>query len=168
MTLSEVVVAMGVAGIVLLSLGGLYLYSTRSFVTLKNHLDLDSASSRAMDRIGKEIRQADCLLAFATNSMTFLRGESKFRYVYVPSERALKREDTKGTVTLMEDCDSMRFEMFQRKPLTGGQGFYPATSADECKVVQVSWFATKQTGKSSPNASSLRSAQIVIRNQKAL
>lgn len=168
MTLVEVVVAMGVAGIVLLSLGGLYLYSTRSFVTLKNHLDLDSASTRAMDKIGREIRQADNLLAFTTNSLTFVHGGRKFRYVYLPQQRILRREDEQGVVTLMEDCDFMRFDMYQRTPLSGGEGFYPATSAAECKVVQVTWFASKQTGKSSPNASSLRSAQIVIRNQKAL
>jgi hypothetical protein len=167
-TLAETVIAMGVAGMVLLSLGALYLYSTRSFVTLKNHLDIDSASSRAMDNIGREIRQADRLVSFGTNRVTLTRGGVPFSFVFTPQDRVLYRESGGARDVLLRDCDFVQFDYFQRNPQPGGKGFFKAAYAGECKVVQVTWQASKTTGRTSANASFLRSAQIVIRNQKLL
>jgi hypothetical protein len=168
LSMVEVVIVLGITGFVLLALGSLYLYSNRSFVTLKNHLDLDSASTRAMDQLGLEIRQADQMTSYTSNRITFVRNGVPYGFIYLPDKRQLVRKDNQSVKVLLEDCDGLRFDMYQRTPLPGGEGFYPALRAGLCKVVQVTWQSSKLTGRASPNASAFRSAQIVIRNQKDL
>lgn len=56
--MAEWVISVGIGGLLLAVLAAFSVYSTRSFITLRNYVDLGSQSRMAVDRMGQEIRQA--------------------------------------------------------------------------------------------------------------
>src|SRR5881296_4036723 len=66
MTLVELLIAVGISGMIFVAVGMMIFFSGRSYAALANYVDLDSRSRGALDRMSKEIRQVDCV----TNSAT--------------------------------------------------------------------------------------------------
>ena len=67
-TLLEILFSMGVTTLCLAALGLFYVFSTHSFATLFNYVDLDDANRIAMDQLTRDIRQSDCITGFTTNN----------------------------------------------------------------------------------------------------
>jgi hypothetical protein len=164
-TVAEMAIALGLSALILIGLASVYLYSSRTFVVLTNHIDLDNASRLAVDRISQEIRQADHLVSFATNQLTFQKDGTNVTFIYYPGTRLLMRQTAGKSEVLLKDCNIFRYEIFQRTPSNGVFGFFPVATAANCKVVRMTWLCSRQYGDQLESQTSLRSAQVVLRNQ---
>ena len=69
MTLVEVLMAVGISGLVFAAVAILIFFSGRSYAALANYVDLDNRSRSALDRMSKEIRQVDSVTSAGTVSL---------------------------------------------------------------------------------------------------
>src|SRR5213083_575694 len=69
MTLVELLMAVGISGMVFAAVAILIFFSGRSYAALANYVDLDNRSRNALDRMSKEIRQVDCVTNSATATL---------------------------------------------------------------------------------------------------
>src|SRR6266581_6284907 len=69
MTLIEMLIAIGISGIVFVAVGMMIFFSGRSYAALANYVDLDNRSRSALDLMSKEIRQADGVTNSATATL---------------------------------------------------------------------------------------------------
>src|SRR5256885_15141696 len=106
MALVEMLVAIGVSGIVFAAISSLVFYSGRSFVALANYVDLDNSSRSALDKICSEIRQANRLTSYSPTNLTFETVDPRsgapttLIYNYDSAAGTLNRIYTKQTTTL--------------------------------------------------------------------
>jgi len=169
-TILEMMVAAAVAAIVLTTVASFAIYTARSFVAIGNYADLDRASRNALDVLTRDIRQARGLTAFKTNKLTLVAGDmSTLIFEYEPSAAVLTRTKSGERTVLLEECDFLKFAMYQRKPMAGAQ-FYPATNlagandAAIAKLIDVSWRCSRKILALKVNTESVQTAKIVIRN----
>jgi len=169
-TILEMLIALGVASLVLGAVAGVAIYSARSFVALGNYADLDRASRNALDVMTRDIREARGLTAFTTNKLTLTAGDmSTLTFEYNPSAATLTRTSGSTTRVLLKECDYLKFAIYQRKPMAGSQ-FYPATNLSGVsdpsigKLVDVSWRCSRKILALKVNTESVQTAKIVIRN----
>src|SRR6516225_9493611 len=67
-TMAEMMVATGVFSISGLALATIFLFCVRSFAAMTNYAVLDKANRHAMDILTQEIRQAQKVLSYSSNS----------------------------------------------------------------------------------------------------
>lgn len=164
-TLAELSISIGVGALVLIALASIYLYSSRTFVMMGAHIDLDMANRLALDKISQEIRQADGVTSVGTNQFTFLLKGAPVTLSYVPGTRAIFRQSGGLNEIVLRDCDAFSYEIFQRTPSNGVFGFFPTANPATAKVVRMSWRCSRSVGDQFENQSTLHSAQMVMRNQ---
>jgi Tfp pilus assembly protein PilW len=164
-TLIEYLVGIGIAGLVMLVIAPLTLYSGRSFAELANYTDLNSKGILALDRLTKEIRQSEGLLSYTTNQLIFTNGPGKanLTYTYVPSQRRLLRTEGTSTRVMLRECDSLQFSIYQRTPKPGTYDQYATASANNCKVVTVRWVCSRRLLGARVNTEEVQTAKVVIR-----
>jgi len=186
MTLVELMVAIGISGIVFVALGTMIFFSGRSYASLANYVDLDNKSRQALDRMSKEMRQMDSVLSIGTNTLSsgqvvtnqiVLRGTESNgtvytnTYSYNPSATNKPVTVVKvggfysGTTTLLTGCTYLNFSMFSRVPRDGSLDQFTATDAAQCKVVQIDWICSRKIFNQNDNTESVQSAKIVIRKR---
>lgn len=166
MTLVELLVAMGISGVVMVALASLIFYSARSFAALTNYVELDHFSRRALDTMTKDIRQADRLDYFSTNKIRFIVPGGTLTYTYDAEQKKLFRERSdEKDMTLLEECDFMQFSIYQRNPIAGSYDQYAVATPGTCKVVQLHWICSREILGKKANTESVQSAKIVIRRQ---
>jgi hypothetical protein len=174
MTLVEMLVSLGVGSLLLTVIGTFTIFSARSFAAMANYADLEYASRNALDRLTYRIRQAQGLLDYTTNQLTFLdttnapfNGQPLY-YRYDPQEKTLRRVSYGENIVLLKDCTYLRFDVFQRNTTndTYDQWVVQTNKVWECKVVQVTWTCSKMLfGSKLFNTEIVQTAKIVIRNK---
>src|SRR2546430_14792544 len=109
MALVELLVAIGVSGIVFAAISSLVFYSARSFVALANYVDLDNSSRSALDKMSSEIRQANRLTSYSPTNLCFevvdptTGATTTLKYTYDSAAAKVKREYTNQTNTLFKE-----------------------------------------------------------------
>jgi len=164
----EVVVAMGIGLLITTVVVGLSLYSGRSFAGLANYIEMECDSRNALDTMTRDVRQAVYLNAFATNQLTFEDYDGQpLVYTYSSTDKTLTK--VKGTYSkvLLTGCDSLTFSMYQRTPMGGTDGAYPATTAAMAKLIQVQWLCSRKIFGATANTESVQTARIVIRKKRS-
>ncbi len=164
-TLAELMVAAGISGIVLAALAAASLYTARSFSSLSNHQDLDQKSRLALDQMTKQIRQADGLASFTTNSLTFNHGTNGvLEYSYDPVSRELEERLGQRIRVLLTECDNVQFDVFQRNSISNTFSQFPnIVGTNQAKLVQVNWTCSREILGQKFNVEYVQSAKIVIR-----
>jgi Tfp pilus assembly protein PilW len=166
MLLVEMMVALAIGALLVLVLCALSLYSSYSFLSLANYVDLDRFNRNAMDTITKEIRQANKVTAFTTNSITFEDYDGlPLTYTYSPGAKTLTRSKNGGSNLVMTYCDSLDFTIAQRNPVAGSYDVYPVATAGTAKVVNVTWKCSHTILGRVANTENVQTARIVIRKQ---
>ena len=166
--LIDVLVGSALAGLVLAGMSMLTVFGSRSFAAMANYVSLDQYSRNALDRMSKEIRQCNRLIGADYNYIwleNFDGGD--LLYYYVPSSRLLYRFKNwvLDSEPLLEQCDYLKFSIYQRNPILGSYDQYPTASADTCKLVQMSWVCSRPLIGSLKNTESVQSAKVVIRKK---
>jgi prepilin-type N-terminal cleavage/methylation domain-containing protein len=175
-TLVEVLVAAGIASILMVAILSLAFFSARSFAALTNYVDLDNLSRNALDHMLKEIRQADRLTYYSATMISFqhthpvTHAAYTVSYVYHSSDRTLSRVQGTNRRVLLRECDPPTlarplFSIFQRNPLPGTWDQYPTADVDTCKLVQLNWKCSRSILGAQANTESVQSAKVVIRKK---
>lgn len=166
-TLVEYIISIGVGSIALLAIVAFSIYTGRSFAGMMNYVELESQSRSTLDGMIKDIRQTAILTGFTSNSLTFRDYDDKpLLYEYSPENRTLTRTKDGTSKTLLKECDSLNFGIFQRNTTNGTYDQYPASlQASNCKVVQVTWVCSRAITGTKLNTETVQTAKIVIRNQ---
>jgi Tfp pilus assembly protein PilW len=167
MSLLEVMIASSLGMIALAAVGSLSLFTARSFVASGNYADLDRASFVALDTLSRDVRQARALNPpFTTNKLTLKDNDNAtLIYEYKPSTGQFTRQKNGTTTVLLNQCDFLRFAIYQRNP-TNGWSWYPVTSnmVATAKLIDVSWKCSRKILGAKVNTESVQTAKVVIRN----
>jgi len=179
MTLVEVLVASGISSIVIAIVAVLIVFAARSFAALANYQSLDQASSQAADQMSREIRAATSVVNFKNTGsprwIVFANTNASpsytIRYEWTDADRTLtaKRSDQADTDVLLQGCERWDFLFQQRTPLPGPQFGFSTNMVNqaECKLVTMTWKCVRNVNSTALlNTESVRTAQIVMRNQK--
>jgi hypothetical protein len=165
-SLASTLIGLGLACLLSMALAAVYLYCTRSFADLGNYVDMDSKARLALDVMSREIRQADNLTLYSSNSVTFQAGSNQLSYTLDTAKKTLTRRFGTANTTLLTDCDDVRFNIFQRNPINGAYDYYPAADPANCKVVQVTLLCSRSLLGHKAESANAQSARIVIRKQR--
>lgn len=158
--------AIGITGILITAICAFTVFSGKSFAALFNYCDLDSANRIAMDQLSRDVRQANRVTAFSTNSLSLEDSDlGTLTYSYNPNTRLLTRSKGGITTTILNECDTLRFDVCQRNPVGGSYDVYPAASVATAKVIDVSWSCSRTIFGHKQNTESVQTARIVIRKQ---
>jgi len=168
--LSEMLVVMGITGMLVLALMCFFMLSSRSFASIFNYVDLDDANRVCMDQLSRDIRQANRVKNYTTNgnTITLTLEDSDLNdlsYSYDSSQRTLTRTQPSGARVVLQNCDSLRFDLRQRTPKDGTLEVYDAASFGVAKVIDVSWVCSRTIFGRKENTESVQTARIVIRKQ---
>ena len=173
-TLVELMISMGIGGMVLAVVTALTFFSARSFAAMTNYADLSNQSRNALDRITSDVR--GCKRIYETSSATHLvlkdHDNQILKYSFNRQTRILTRvkQHSNGTSTsepVLTECDSFRYNMFSRNPVNGTYNQFPASSSTTCKLVQVNWTCSRKILGRKENTISVQTAKVVMRAQKA-
>jgi len=166
-TLSEFLIALGLAGLVMLVLVALSVSTGRSLAEMFNYVDLDHSNRIAIDVMSRDLRQVRYLSSYNTNSLSFVDKDlTTLSYDYSAASRRLTRVQGGLPNTLLDDCDSLRFALYQRTPQSNNFNLYPISDLTNCKVVSVTWSCSRTVMGIKANSEQAQAARIVIRNKK--
>ena len=173
MALPELLVAVGLAAIVLTVLFVLFSFGMRSFAGLGNYASLSAQNRLAMDRMSREIRQATAVVEAQTNlpirwlvlSDTTTNPPLIIRYTWNSTTGVLTSEQTGQPIrTNLLGCEQFDFALFQRTP-SNNWTFYPTTDTNCCKLIRLTWRCSRPIpGQTLANQDTLW-AQIALRNK---
>lgn len=179
MTLTEVMVALGIGSIVIAVVAVLIVFAARSFAALANYQALDQASSVAADLMSREIRESTSVVSFQNTGnnrwIVFANTNAipayTIRYEWSGPDQLLtaQRSDEAEARVLLRGCERWDFTFHQRTPLPGpGFGFSTnMVNQAECKLVTMTWKCARTlNGTGLLNTETVQTAQIVMRNQK--
>jgi hypothetical protein len=172
-TLFEMMVAVCVFSICSLALASLSIFASRSMAAMYNYSYLDQENRQAMDTMTAEIRQANQVTAYSSNSITILNGNNEnVTYSFTPQSKQLVRTDnaTGERKPLLNGCSLLSFSLYQRNPSNGNYGIFPAATNNwqqTVKVLQLTWKTSLTICPTARiNSESVQTARIVIRKQQ--
>jgi prepilin-type N-terminal cleavage/methylation domain-containing protein len=177
-TLVELLIAAAIGTLVLAAIMALSLFSARSFAALSNYVDLDMKSRNALDKMTREIRQANTLTSFSSTQLAFVGTDpvtsNSYTLTYTwdsanPTNKTLTRTKSPGdTEVLLSGCDTLSWSMFQRNLTNDGTYDYapqPTTNVNECKLLRLTWVCSRRILGKTANTESVQSSEVVIRKK---
>jgi prepilin-type N-terminal cleavage/methylation domain-containing protein len=165
-TLVELLITLGVGGLLLASVALISENFMRSVAFLTNSVEMDAKSRIAFDRLSREIRQCDAVQSCSDNELVLRLGTNLVHFVYKPDTRHLMRYEGEDKAELyLGGCDFIRFDLYQRNLRNGKYDNYPAATPASCKVVQVSWICSRELLGAKASTATMQSAKVVIRKQ---
>jgi Tfp pilus assembly protein PilW len=167
-TLIELLIVMFISGILLTVVAALTVNTARSIYAMSNYTQMDQASRQALDILTRDVRQAWQLSAW---SKTNIEGTAVgangagvfFSYSYSATKGTMTRTWNGQSTTLLTNCDSLTFAVYQRTPTNNFQ-FYQTSIPAEAKLLDVTWKCSRQIKGVKVNTETIQTAKIVIRN----
>jgi prepilin-type N-terminal cleavage/methylation domain-containing protein len=171
-TLVEMMVAVAIGSIVIVTLAGFSLYTSRSLLAISNYDDLDQQSQLALDKFCKQVRQVKQLNSYVTNaidgtitSLTFQDYDDvPLTFTYDSGAKTLFRLKSGVSKVYLTGCDSLQFQIFQRTPVSNTFDCVTTATAANCKLVEVNWSCSRRNPQMAINSQSMQSAKICLRN----
>jgi Tfp pilus assembly protein PilW len=166
--LVDMLVGLGISGIILATLMSVSLSSARSFATMANYSEMSADSRLALDIMSQEIRASKGVLECDGDSITLLDSKTnQFTFHFDEPTRTVIRTAANGEEkVVLEGCDTMDWQLFQRTPKAGSYEGYPASRPELCKLVQVTWLCSRTLFGKRMHTEMVQSARIVIRNNE--
>lgn len=170
-TLTELMVAVGLGGLVMLSCAGFVMYASRSYVAMSNYSSLDRQGQLATDRFTQQVRQVKRLTSYNTDTngvittLTFNDYDDQpLTFTYNPSLGILSRIKGPYTNLFLWGCDSLQFTIYQRNPQPFTFDAVTTAVATNCKLVQVTWTCSRNIFHGDKaNTQSAQSVKVAIR-----
>jgi hypothetical protein len=174
-TMAEMMVATGVFSISGLALATIFMFCVRSFAAMTNYATLDKCNRHAMDIVTAEIRQAQKVLSYSSNSsstsLTVLNGSGvNVTYSFDATKQQFIRNDGTASV-LLTNCNLVAFGLFIRPPESNSFDMYPLTTTTnwqtQVKTIQLTWKTSMNICPTAQiNSEDVQTACIVIRKQQ--
>ena len=163
-SVTEFLIALAVAGVVLAQVCLLWFYSSRSFAAQLSYADMDQKSQKALDTITQNIRQCKALTNFTTTKIVLVDYDDKLVTFEFANGLLTRTKASTAAKTLLKDCKDGQFAIYQRTPIAGGFDYYPTEDPNTCKMVEVSWLCSRKPFPNAPSTTeSMQSARIVMR-----
>jgi len=163
-TLSEVLFGIGIGVLVLSVFTAFVLFQGRSLMVLLNMADMDQANRNTVDRMSREIRQVNKVLACTTNSIDFEdTDKGTLTYRYSAGARTLSRIKGNDTTILLREVTALNFALMQRNIVEGEYAYYPADTIEEAKVIGMTWEVSRSVMGRRTGVSGFQTVRIVIR-----
>lgn len=173
-TIVEMMIGLGVGGIVLAAVAATGVFASRSFVAMGNYCDLNSAGRNSLSYLSQDIRQASSIVSYSANSFVFTTTNptnstavTTYTYVYDPSSQTFSRIVNTVTNVVLTDCTYFHFDLYQRNPtLTSGGDLVAYSSANPIstiKAIDFSWICSRSILGVTHNSEDVQSSRIVIR-----
>ena len=168
LTLVELLMAMGVAFLLLAGMTVAFISALRSFTGMGNYIAMDLSSRGTLDQLSLNIRKSKDLVSCTSNQLVLnYDGVTNLTYSYQSTNRVLSRQlGTLSPSTLLTGCDSFQFKMYQKTPQAGGD-FPLATNVTQAKSINVTWKCSRFCFGAVTNTEDVQEAAIVIRNKLA-
>jgi len=174
-TMVEMVVATGIFSISGLALATIFLFCIRSFAAMTNYATLDKCNRHAMDVVTAEIRQAQRVVSYSSNStstsLTILNGNGvNVTYSFDNTRQQFTRNDGNTTV-LLTNCNLVAFGLYVRPPASNSFDMYPLNTGvnwqQQVKTIQLTWKTSMNICPTAQvNSEDVQTACIVIRKQQ--
>ncbi|HSU55784.1 MAG TPA: hypothetical protein VLT36_17140, partial [Candidatus Dormibacteraeota bacterium] len=130
-----------------------------------NYMELDLYSQQTLDKMSKEIRQAQQLISFSSNSISFSDiNTNTVQLTYDPTAGTLNRIIGGATNVYLTGCDSLQFSIYQHTPMSNSFDCYDPAYVTNAKLLQVSWVCSRKILGAKVNTESVQSAKIALRN----
>ena len=166
-TLLELLIALTIVTFLVGAVVALSMSSGRSFAEIMNYIDMGRGNQFAVDRVTKDLRQMKFLQAIDTNALTFVDMDgSNVVYSYSPQNRSLTRTRGALQTTLLTDCDTLQFAVYERPPLTNTFDLVTASDVTNCKVVSLSWSCSRSLFGRRAHTETAQTTRIVLRNRQ--
>jgi len=165
-TLIELSFGIGLGALVATVIASLVLYSGQNFAALVNYTDMDTVGLNAMDTVSRDIRQANGILAYSSNSITFSTDvtNQNLVYAYSSGSRALTRKlGSAAATTVLSECDGLTFSIYQRTPIAGSFNQFEPGTTNEAKVVFLTWKCSRTIYGKKVTTDNASTARIVMR-----
>lgn len=168
-TLLELITAMTAGLIILGVFVAITLNLNYMMISTGNYGDLDEYSRHTLDLLSRDIRNASSVDPTSTNTILVLNNTysspTTITYSWDGSNN-VTRTDSIQTTVILKNCNYLDFEYFTRVPTNNLQftSVSNSLSANEAKLVSVSWRCSRSTLGKKLNTESVQTAQIVLRN----
>lgn len=170
-------VGVGVFSISGLALATLFMFSLRSYTAMANYAVLDQYNRQAMDQLTYEIRQAQKVVSYASNSaassLGIINGDGlNVTYTFDgTNQRVLRSASDGSSKVLLTNCSLLNFGLYMRPPTNGTFDVYPVNLGTNwqqmVKVIQLSWKTAMTICPTTlVNSEDIQTARIVIRKQQ--
>ena len=167
----ELMFATGIGTLVLAAAMAFTVFSAHGLAAVTNYVGLDVRSRGALDWMSQEIRQADAVTVCDSTRLALVGKEPgsgagyTLTYTYSPTLKTLTR--TKGTdsQTMLTQCDSLNWHMYQRNMTKGTDQPIPTSDVNQCKLIKLAWVCSRNILGKSANTESVQSSEIVIRKK---
>jgi prepilin-type N-terminal cleavage/methylation domain-containing protein len=178
LTLIEMLIATGIGLIMMTIILSLTAYGERSFAVTSSHVNLESKSRNALDKLTRELHQATAVINCETNlpvkSLTVTNALEAFTMTLswdadaktLTLERTGPTIDDNQSVKLLTNCDRWDFTLCGRAPIVGPTdvSFSAAATLADCKLIVMSWSCSQNViGKL--ETENVQEAQIGLRNK---
>lgn len=165
-TLSEMMIAVGITGILMVVLACISMLSGRTFVAFANYVDLDDANRIAMDTLTRDLRGCNRVTSCTATTLIVEDADGlPITYVFSPGAQTLTRTKNGTSKVMLKGCDALTFSIAQRNPVGGSYDVYPAAGPSTAKVVNVAWNCSRTIFGRKANTENVQTARIVIRRQ---
>jgi len=169
------IMAVGVFSISGLALATIFLFCIRSFAAMTNYAVLDKCNRQAMDVVTAEIRQAQQVINYSSNSsgtsLTILNGAGvNVTYSFDGANQRFTRNDGTSKV-LLTNCNLVSFGLYVRQPASNSFDMYPLNAGvnwqQQVKTIQLTWKTAMNICPTAQiNSEDVQTACIVIRKQQ--
>src|SRR4051812_4553677 len=140
-TLPEILIAVGISGVVLAAVAVTTITAFRNFAAMYNYTDLNLQSHLAMDLISRDVRGASSATPVSANVLKIANSVSgvTITFTYDPDDKTLVSEVSgQPEHTLLSHCDSWSYTFYQRTPTTDYDNT-STTVSGLCKVISMKW-----------------------------
>lgn len=164
-TVLEVLIASGLAVVVGAALAAFTLFSSRTFVYMADYTDMNQSSQFALDEMSRQIRQAKELTSYSSNSLTFLDvTNGNLQFNYNSAARTLVQTDGGQSITLLTNCDSLQFSIYQHTMISNTFDCYAVSATNNTRVIEMNWTCSRDVFGRKAATETVETAEIVMRN----
>ena len=178
LTLVEMLIATGIGAIMITIIVALTSYAERSFAVTSSHVDLESKSRLALDKLTRELRQATAVFSCDTNLpfkwFTVTNAVEGFALTlsWDADVKSLRLEkvgptpDDNWSEKLLGNCERWDFTFCYRTPTVGPSevSFNPVSNLADCKLILMSW-TCRQELIGQLETENVQEMQIALRNK---
>jgi len=180
-SLVEMLVSIGIGVVVIGVVVALSIVTAWHFNATSNYAQMDDQSRNALDKISKEVRNSTSLVAYNSTAnpmylqLTNANGPDGATITYdATAGKLYLAKPGLATVTLLTQCDSFSFTLFNRYPLLSSNtfSFYSSTNFTTglidptfTKVINMTWKCSRTLLGSKLNTEIVQTAQVVLRNK---
>jgi Tfp pilus assembly protein PilW len=165
----EMMVAMTIGGIILGAFVATTITVSRTMVAVGNYNDLNKFSRIALDRLNRDVRNANNVGVTSTTTQLILTnlfsGTSVITYKWDGSNIVTRTVTGAAADSsyVLTNCDVFAFNYYQRNP-TNNYDFVTTTHSAQVKLISVSWRCSRAVLGLKLNTESVQTAKVVLRN----